>query len=105
EIFAAELIGTDGSILAGTVSFDADEERAVIGLAGTAQPGGWTLHVTFAGILNDKLHGFYRSTFKDESGTERVIATTQFEATDARRAFPCWDEPDFKATFRVTLIV
>ena len=53
----------------------------------------------FAGILNDKLRGFYRSTFEDEAGTERVIATTQFEATDARRAFPCWDEPDCKAVF------
>ena len=68
-------------------------------------PGCWQLHLTFTGILNDKLHGFYRSTFKDEDGNERVIATTQFEATDARRAFPCWDEPDFKASFAVTLIV
>ena len=38
-------------------------------------------------------------------GREQVIATTQFEATDARRAFPCWDEPDFKASFGVTLNV
>ena len=60
---------------------------------------------TFTGILNDKLRGFYRSTFTDHHGKQRTIATTQFEATDARRAFPCWDEPDFKAVFRVTLIV
>ena len=51
-------------------------------------------------MLNDKLRGFYRSTFKDDDGDERVIATTQFEATDCRRAFPCWDEPDFKAVLR-----
>ena len=59
----------------------------------------------FRGILNDKLRGFYRSTFTDDDGVERVIATTQFEATDARRAFPCWDEPDFKARFAITLVV
>ena len=63
------------------------------------------LHTAFTGILNDKLHGFYRSTFTDDDGVEQVIATTQFEATDARRAFPCWDEPDFKAVFGVTLVV
>ncbi|MEQ1787972.1 MAG: M1 family aminopeptidase, partial [Acidimicrobiales bacterium] len=51
----------------------------------------------------DQLRGFYRSTFTDEKGEERVLATTQFEATDARRAFPCWDEPDFKARFAITL--
>src|SRR4051812_2906167 len=105
DILDAELIAEDGTILAGTVTLDEDEERATIALSGPAQPGRHSLHVTFTGILNDKLHGFYRSTFRDEAGTEQVIATTQFEATDARRAFPCWDEPDFKATFQVTLIV
>jgi puromycin-sensitive aminopeptidase len=71
----------------------------------TLEPGEWELHTSFSGILNDHLHGFYRSTYKDADGVEQVIATTQFEATDARRAFPCWDEPDLKATFAVTLIV
>ncbi len=68
-------------------------------------PGTWALHTEFTGILNDKLHGFYRSTFTDDDGVDQVIATTQFEATDARRAFPCWDEPDFKAVFGITLAV
>ena len=54
---------------------------------------------TFTGMLNDKLRGFYRSTYTDDDGTEQVIATTQMQATDCRRAFPCWDEPDFKAVF------
>ncbi len=49
--------------------------------------------------------GFYRSTFTDDEGTTHAIATTQFEATDARRAFPCFDEPDRKAVFSVTLDV
>ena len=56
-------------------------------------------------MLNDQLHGFYRSTFTDVDGVEQTVATTQFEATDARRAFPCWDEPDFKASFQVTMVI
>ena len=55
--------------------------------------------------MNDQLHGFYRSTYTDDAGTEHVLATTQFEATDARRAFPCWDEPAFKATYQVNLTI
>ena len=61
--------------------------------------------IEFQGILNDRLLGFYRSQYKDQSGKTKYIATTQFEAADARRAFPCWDEPAVKATFDVSLIV
>jgi puromycin-sensitive aminopeptidase len=68
-------------------------------------PGEWQLTLTFDGTLNDKLRGFYRSTYKDQTGTAHPLAATQFEATDARRAFPCWDEPDFKAVFGATLVI
>jgi puromycin-sensitive aminopeptidase len=105
DILTAELIDRAGGRLTAVVTYDEPEERANLSLDGTAHPGPWELNITFLGVLNDKLHGFYRSTFRDAEGTEQVIATTQFEATDARRAFPCWDEPDFKATFAVTLIV
>ena len=64
-----------------------------------------TLELTFTGELNDRLRGFYRSHYTDIDGHERYLATTQFEATDARRAFPCWDEPAVKAAFKVTLVV
>jgi len=87
------------------ISYDVDEERATFTFDEQLDPGQWRLHSSFKGVLNDKLRGFYRSTYKDENGNENVIATTQFEATDARRAFPCWDEPDLKATFKVTLVV
>ena len=82
-----------------------DTERLVVSPVGGLQPGTVSLVVSFTGTLNDKLRGFYRSTFKDEAGTEHVIATTQMESTDCRRAFPCWDEPDFKATFGITLVI
>ncbi len=105
EILTAEMVDDMGVRLEGTVSYDEELQQATIGLSETAASGHWTLHLTFAGILNDKLRGFYRSTYVDDDGVERVIATTQFESTDARRAFPCWDEPDFKAVFAVRLIV
>jgi len=90
---------------AGSWSLDEPTERLTIDVDGSLEPGCATVRIEFTGILNDKLRGFYRSTFRDEDGNERVIATTQMQATDCRRAFPCWDEPDLKATFEVTLVV
>ena len=51
----------------------------------------------FTGVLNDKMAGFYRSKYTNTQGESRYMAVTQFEATDARRCFPCWDEPSLKA--------
>jgi aminopeptidase N len=78
-----------------TFSLNEELERLIINTAVTAGPV--TIDISFTGILNDKLRGFYRSTFVDDSGTTRTIATTQMQSTDCRRAFPCFDEPDFKA--------
>ena len=62
-----------------------------------------TIELDFQGILNDRLLGFYRSQYK-QNGKTKYLATTQFEAADARRAFPCWDQPDAKATFEISII-
>ncbi len=62
------------------------------------------LCMEFTGILNDRLLGFYKSEYKDNKGRKKYLATTQFEAADARRAFPCWDEPKAKATFDISII-
>ena len=86
------------------ITLDEELQRATLTLISPAEPGPWTLTMAFRGTLNDQLHGFYRSTYTDDEGTH-TIATTQFEAADARRAFPCWDEPDLKAVFGVTLVV
>ena len=86
-----------------SVSLDEASERATLTVPTPLPPGDAVVSLRFRGQLNDKLRGFYRSTFTDDDGNDHVIATTQFEATDARRAFPCWDEPDFKARFAITL--
>ena len=82
-------------------SLNEELERLIIDVA--VSPGPITLHISFTGTLNDKLRGFYRSTFTDENGAIRTIATTQMQSTDCRRAFPCFDEPDFKATFAIDI--
>ena len=98
-------IEQNDSVPASSILMDEDLERAEFSLPIVLQPGPARLFCSFKGILNDKLRGFYRSTWNDEAGNEHVIATTQFESTNARRAFPCFDEPDLKASFGVTLRV
>ena len=88
-----------------SVMLDEVTERLEIAPAGGVTTGVHELHIEFRGTINDQLRGFYRSTYTDADGTERVIATTQMQSTDCRRAFPCWDEPDFKAVFAITLVV
>lgn len=88
-----------------TWSLDGATERLTLASTDIIEAGPATIDIAFTGMLNDKLRGFYRSTFVDADGDERVIATTQMQATDCRRAFPCWDEPEFKAVFGITLVV
>jgi puromycin-sensitive aminopeptidase len=112
-VFNAVDLAISSAILEGSSS---TRQNATIGLHDSTQrcqltfsqpilPGEWKLHLTFQGKLNDQLRGFYRSTYKDPAGVTHRMAATQFEATDARRAFPCWDEPDFKAVFATTLVI
>jgi puromycin-sensitive aminopeptidase len=100
---------SDGSASGETAVLEvaADEAAEMLTLTGgeVLAPGRYTLELRFAGILNDKLCGFYRSQFTDEHGDDHLIATTQFEETDARRAFPCYDEPASKAVFGITIDV
>ncbi len=108
-----------GETLTGTVLPDETTERARLLFPAILSPGLWRLSLAFRGLLSDRLRGFYRSSVKappdprspgdaDETGGDAptgLLAVTQFEATDARRAFPCWDEPSFKAVFEVTLVI
>ena len=81
-------------------TFAPEKEQVTLTVTDELQPGPASLHFRFTGVLNDKLRGFYLARTK-----ARNYATTQFESTDARRAFPSFDEPAFKTKFDIKLIV
>ncbi|RDA91051.1 hypothetical protein CP533_6116 [Ophiocordyceps camponoti-saundersi (nom. inval.)] len=87
------------------ISYDENKQVTKFDFDGSLPKGGHAqLEIKFTGQLNDKMAGFYRSTYKREDGSQGILATTQMEPTDARRAFPCFDEPALKAKFTVTLV-
>ncbi|XP_068246618.1 uncharacterized protein [Palaemon carinicauda] len=85
-------------------SYDNVRQFYVANLSEPLQAGKkYVLSMEFEGYLNDKLYGLYRSTYTTSEGKKVLLASTQFQPTDARRAFPCLDEPGLKATFDVYL--
>jgi puromycin-sensitive aminopeptidase len=86
------------------IKFNNENETVDLIFKENIKKGSYKLTLVFEGILNDKMRGFYKSTYLHQNQTKH-LATTQFEATDARRAFPCFDEPEQKAIFNVSLIV
>jgi aminopeptidase N len=83
-----------------TVTSDKEKEQTTFTVPDEIPAGRATLHIRYTGILNNELRGFYLSKTK-----RRNYAVTQFESTDARRAFPSFDEPAMKATFTLTMVV
>lgn len=87
----------------GTTTND-DDQSTTFEFAETFKEGDkLTLNIKFIGELNDKMAGFYRSTY-EQDGETKYLATTQMEPTDCRRAFPCFDEPNLKAKFTISLV-
>ena len=106
DILSSTLTVAGGNVMSPQdIVMDESRETATLLFESGIPTGPAKLELTFTGELNDKLRGFYRSHYTDIDGRERYLATTQFEPTDARRAFPCWDEPAVKAAFDVTLVV
>ncbi|XP_065637095.1 aminopeptidase M1 isoform X1 [Quercus suber] len=81
-----------------------EDEILVLNFVDTLPIGLGLLTIHFQGSLNDKMKGFYISTY-EHNGEKKNMAVTQFKPDDARRCFPCWDEPACKATFKITLDV
>ena len=98
--FDAVTAQSDGKTLPAQVTLDPSLQQATFHFAQTLPPGPVTLTIAYSGSLHGDLRGFYLS----RSAT-RNYAVTQFEPTDARRAFPSFDEPAYKATFDVSLVV
>ncbi|KAL4928867.1 M1 family metallopeptidase [Aspergillus undulatus] len=100
-------VSAKGSVVSSSpeISLNNDKQEATIKFADTIPAGSSAqLKLTFTGTLNDNMAGFYRSSYKTANGETKYIASTQMEPTDARRAFPCFDEPALKAEFTVSLI-
>ncbi|HEV3029949.1 MAG TPA: M1 family metallopeptidase, partial [Planctomycetota bacterium] len=87
------------------VRVDPAKERLTLVAPKPFAVGGATVGLRFSGKINEEMRGFYRSRYTLPDGTKRFLGTTQFEATSARRAFPCFDEPAQKAVFDLTVLV
>ncbi len=105
DLSVATLTAGDRVLTSAAPTLDATYETATFTFDEELPLGAAVLTIDFVGEINDKLTGFYRSTYVDGDGVSHAIATTQFENCSARRAFPCWDEPAFKATYETTLTV
>src|ERR1700683_4907098 len=93
-------VASGGTTQKAKVTVEKEKEMVVISVEKPLAAGPATVHITYTGILNDEMRGLYLG--KDDHG--RKYAASQFEATDARRAFPSFDEPDYKATFDITAV-
>jgi aminopeptidase N len=102
---AAFVHDSEGEVIAFSIS-----ENRALSVVTFAFPvvfgkGNGMLSIQFRGVLNNKMAGFYRSSYIDASGSPCIMACTQFAPLDARRAFPCWDEPGQKATFDISMVI
>ena len=98
--FHSVTIMSGGSTQTAKVRPEKEKEMVVLEVGKPLAAGSATVHITYTGTLNSEMRGLYLG--KDDKG--RKYAATQFEATDARRAFPSFDEPDYKATFEITAV-
>ena len=94
----------DGQPVAKVASNDA-QQLTTVTLAHPAQPGMHTLSFSYHGKLETQPHGLFVQHYKSASGAEGLMLSTKMESTDARRMFPCWDEPAFRATFALSVTV
>src|SRR5207245_5371590 len=102
-----ETASVDGKALPKS-AIEADEEKELLNLALRSElaPGDHTLAFSFTGKINQQGQGLFYMRYQEQgSGARKVMLGTQFEATDARRFFPCWDEPAFRSRFQLTVVV
>src|SRR5437868_2404974 len=93
-------------IASSAVKADTKSELVTLSLAEELQPGQHTLALKFTGKINQFGRGLYYAKYQEQgTGAKKLLLGTQFEATDARRLFPCWDEPVFRARFQLSAVV
>lgn len=94
----------DGKAVANVVTANT-EQLTTLTLAAPASPGRHTLTFAYTGRIETTPEGLFAQAYRKADGTNGLMLSTQMEATDARRMFPCWDEPSFRATFQLTATV
>lgn len=106
-IESAEIRPADGKSAkpAANITVAKSEQVVTFLLSNSIEAGKYKLQVKFSGRMNEKLCGFYKVKTRNSEGKTISLGATQMEPTDARRMFPCFDEPDFKATFKLKVTV
>jgi aminopeptidase N len=106
-IGSAKLLGANGQAeQVAIIKIDVSQQTATLTFPKEITPGAYRLSLEFSGTINQSGQGLFYATYQEEaSGAKKTMLGTQMEATDARRLFPCWDEPAFRAKFRLTTIV
>jgi aminopeptidase N len=95
----------DGKALPGS-AIKADEKNETVTLTAELTAGSHQLDLEFTGKINQRGVGLYYAPYQEHgTGAKKTMLGTQFEATDARRMFPCWDEPSFRARFQLTAVI
>ena len=94
----------DGAPVAAVVTDD-ERQLTTVRLARQARAGEHTLTFAYTARLETQPHGMFLQTYLRPDGTQGRLISTKMESTDARRMFPCWDEPAFRATFELTVTV
>jgi aminopeptidase N len=101
-ISQATLTPKGGQPVTAKVSIDADKQTATFSFPSELAPGEYKLDVIYTGKINTQANGLFALDYTDVDGKPARALFTQFEASDARRFVPSWDEPDYKATFDLT---
>ena len=94
----SRLVAADGSSMPARVVVDADAQTAAFVFDKPIAPGGYVLSTDYSGVIGTQANGLFALDYQTDAGKKRALFT-QFENSDARRFMPCWDEPNFKATF------
>lgn len=101
RVSKASLLAPEGLRSVQVLEYPAFQQLALLPGIVLTKGGQYEVYLEFAANLSESFHGFYKSTYRTSEGEVRVVASTQFEATSARAAFPCFDEPAFKANYTI----
>ncbi len=105
SIGAVTLTPANGKAMKGAAKVDADAQTVTLDFGKPLAPGNYRLAIAYAGVINQQANGLFALDYTNNEGQAKRALFTQFEAPDARRFVPSWDEPSYKATFDLTAIV